>query len=158
MADIRVGTSAFTAEGCVALSDSSPHIVYVVAYSAGSGPLLDTSDTPASFLRSSPHASAAPGSSGSHNGCELWQSPESVAEVQSSAPGCSGTEMWRPECMPHGKHAPGSPGTRRADSSPLDGGARSSQFFCEHILQHRLVQAQLGNQPLQSRVFFLKLL
>src|SRR5271163_2713942 len=69
---------------CSVLSHSLPHIVYVEAYSAVPGLLRDTGDTPASFLRSSPHASAALGSSGTHNGCGLGQSPESVAEGQSS--------------------------------------------------------------------------
>jgi hypothetical protein len=36
--------------------------------------------------------------------------------ARSSAPGCSGTEMWKPKCVPNHRHALGSLGTRRADN------------------------------------------
>ena len=143
---------------CFARVGSPPHIACAAAYTAALGPLPDTAGTPTSCLRSSPHASAAPGFCGSHNELGPVRFPECAAEVPSLAPECSGTERWRRECAPHGTRAPGSPGTRRADSTPLGGDARALQFFCEHILQHGFVQAQLGDQSLQPRIFFLQLL
>jgi hypothetical protein len=44
-----------------------------------------------------------------------------------------------------------------SSSSPPGGAARALQFFCQHVLEHGLVQRQLGNQPLQPRILFLEL-
>jgi hypothetical protein len=32
-----------------------------------------------------------------------------------------------------------------------------SALFCQNILLHRLVEAEIGNQPLEQQVFFLTL-
>src|ERR1700676_1528372 len=50
--------------------------------------------------------------------------------------------------------------TRYTPRRYLTPGRRREGFliFCQHILQHRLVQAQVGNQSPRSRVLFLKLL
>ena len=41
-----------------------------------------------------------------------------------------------------------SPDIARADDRSSDDAPRASELFSEHILQHRLVQAQLGHQML----------
>ena len=33
----------------------------------------------------------------------------------------------------------------------------ASALFCQHVLQHRLVEAQIGNQPLQPQIFLFQL-
>ncbi|KZR00856.1 hypothetical protein A3N54_20955 [Klebsiella aerogenes] len=45
---------------------------------------------------------------------------------------------------------PAGPGPIRAD-------ALASVLFCQHILQHGLVEAQIGNQLLQPEILFLEL-
>ena len=36
-------------------------------------------------------------------------------------------------------------------------GAAALPFFCDHLLQHRLVEAEVGNEPFELRVFFAQL-
>ena len=44
-----------------------------------------------------------------------------------------------------------------AGPGPIRAGAPASVLFCQHILQHGLVEAQIGNQLLQPEILFLKL-
>ena len=56
-----------------------------------------------------------------------------------------------------GRHAARSPDTGRVNDRPSDVAPRASELFSEHILQHRLIQAQIGNQLFQPAVLFLEL-
>ena len=49
------------------------------------------------------------------------------------------------------------PDTGRVNDRPSDGAPKASELFSEHILQHRLVQAQICNQLFQPAVLFLEL-
>lgn len=40
---------------------------------------------------------------------------------------------------------------------PLHADVTASALFCQHILQHRFVEAQIGNQPLQPQIFLFPL-
>src|SRR5271166_6087181 len=42
----------------------------------------------------------------------------------------------------------------RTDDPPADDGVPALPLFSQHVLQHRLVQAQLSHQLLQARVLF----
>ena len=52
----------------------------------------------------------------------------------------------------------GLPNSDREGNRSVDGGARALGLFPHHILRHRLVQAQLGHQLLQSSVLCLQML
>jgi len=45
-----------------------------------------------------------------------------------------------------------------ADGAPPRGARRASPLSAQHVLQHRLVQRQVGDQPLELGVLFLQLL
>src|SRR5438034_9307598 len=122
--------------------DASRPDASAVSYVAASGLLPCTGGTPASFLPSSLPGSTTPGSCGSHSAPGSARSLESAFATPSSVPVCSRSGKLRPESAPHDRHAARSPGRYRAGSSPPGGAARASKFFCQHILQHRLVQAQ----------------
>ena len=85
------------------------------------------------------------------------QSPESAAAMPPSVPGCFHSGASKLESAPHGMHAAHSPGRLGVDNPPPGGAASASQFFCQHILQHHLVQRQFCHQPLQLAVLFLEL-
>src|SRR5438034_3957363 len=137
--------------------DASRPDASAVSYVAASGLLPCTGGTPASFLPSSLPGSTTPGSCGSHSAPGSARSLESAFATPSSVPVCSRSGKLRPESAPHDRHAARSPGRYRAGSSPPGGAARASKFFCQHILQHRLVQAQLRHQSLQPCVLILEL-
>ncbi|MDZ5911179.1 hypothetical protein U4L99_24695, partial [Klebsiella pneumoniae] len=44
-----------------------------------------------------------------------------------------------------------------AGLGPIRADAPASVLFCQHILQHGLVEAQIGNQFLQPEILFLRL-
>ena len=111
-----------------------------------------TADTPASSPLSIPRDSAAPGFSGSHNVPESERSRESAAAKPFSAPAYSQSGTSRLQSAPHSTHAARSPGRCHADSSTPDGAARASQFSCQHVPEHRLVQRQFCYQPLQPGI------
>jgi len=43
------------------------------------------------------------------------------------------------------------------DTGPIRAVAPASVLFCQHILQHGLVGAQIGNQLIQPEILFLRL-
>lgn len=104
-------------------------IAAVAASSAGSSPLRNTADKPASCLLSSPHASAAPGSCDIRTGREPGRSPESATGVRCAAPARSGIEESTQRSPPCGRPVADSLDTRRTDTARLGGGARASEFF-----------------------------
>src|ERR1700734_1569828 len=127
-------------------------------YVAASNLLLDRAGRPVFFPLPIPPDSAAPGSSGIRNEPEFEQSPGFAGAEQSSVPACSHSGRATPGYAPHGKHAARSPGRFRVSTPPPGGAARASQFFCQHVLQHRLVQRQLCDKALQPSILFLQLL
>ena len=127
-----------------ARDDSWPRTSVVAACSAASGPLLDTADTPVSCPPSSPPASAAPGSFDIHNAHGPWQSLNlSNPQTQRGLRLALALVPIRRDGHSHhpGKHDAGSPGRCRPDSPPPGDDARALELFCQHILQHGLVQA-----------------
>jgi hypothetical protein len=55
-------------------------------------------------------------------------------------------------------HAVRSPGSSSSDAPPAGGATTASQLFSQHILQHDLIQRQLGYKLFQFRVLLAKLL
>jgi hypothetical protein len=47
---------------------------------------------------------------------------------------------------------------RKVGNRPSDAAPKALELFSEHILQHRFIQTQIGNQLLQSAILFLQLL
>jgi hypothetical protein len=64
-------------------------------------------------------------------------------------PGGSGSDRCLAPSEEPGRHAARSPDTDRANDQPSDGDPRALELFSEHILQHRFIQAQVGNKLLQ---------
>ncbi len=50
------------------------------------------------------------------------------------------------------------PGRRPPDAAPVRAAGQALEFFCEQVLQHQLVEAEIGHQLLQLSVLFLQLL
>src|SRR5687767_7272992 len=58
---------------------------------------------------------------------------------------------------PHGVPCARCSQTAASARAPVPGGTKASNFFCDHCLQHRLVQAQVGHDLLELPVLFLEL-
>ena len=70
---------------------------------------------------------------------------------------CPGSGKWSATRSERRRRAVRSPGTPSAGDRPGRGAGPASELFLNHVLQHDLVQAQIGHQLLQLAVFLFKL-
>ncbi len=141
--------------GGIALHGDGPPFSVVVAASSMPGPLPCTADTPDACPLASSPAATAPESSDSHIGLGSGRSPGCGHATQTRPSGgfCSDTCCGRRAELD--RHAVRWPGNGRGDNRPKAGAATALPLFSQHILKHRLVQAQLSYQLLQPAVLVL---
>src|SRR5260370_28302329 len=121
------------------------------------GPLPYTADTPDTSQHPSLRGSAARGSCDTRSAPCSVRSRVSASATPSMVPGGPDSDTCLALSEEPGRHAARSPDTGRVNDRPSDGAPKALELFSQHILQHRLIQAQICNQLFQPAVLFLEL-